>query len=95
MTYIYVFNLKPEHIVEVAKGEFWIKTTRQKTNTLVKGSIIAKGIGYYRKIMLIFTVMEFDQPDTRERFIQYVTKVYPDRLADELLERALKWIDLI
>ena len=42
--------------------------------------------------MNIFTVMEFDRSDTREGFLQYVAKSYPDRPAEEILERALNWI---
>jgi len=45
--------------------------------------------------MLIFTVMEFDLPENKEAFLEYVKNYYPDRPAEELLERALKWIDLI
>lgn len=42
--------------------------------------------------MLIFTAMEFDQPETREAFLQYATKFYPDRPAEELLGLVIKWI---
>ncbi|AMP97403.1 hypothetical protein AY601_0447 [Pedobacter cryoconitis] len=45
--------------------------------------------------MLILTVMEFNHPDTRNRFYEYASKYYSDRPADELLERALKWIHRI
>lgn len=44
--------------------------------------------------ILILTVMEFDEPNTREAFLQYVEKYYPDRPAKELLEKALKSINL-
>jgi len=44
LAYIDVFNLKPEHIVEVAEGEFWIKTTRQKTNTPVIVPLLPKAL---------------------------------------------------
>lgn len=45
--------------------------------------------------MLILTVREFDHLDSRKAFLEYATKYYPDRPAEELLERALKWIDLV
>jgi len=45
--------------------------------------------------LLIFTVMEFDRPDTREGFLQYVTKFYPDRPGEELLDRVLMWINQV
>ncbi len=43
--------------------------------------------------MLILTVMEFNRTDTRDAFIQHVTKFYPDRPAEEILEQTLKRID--
>lgn len=43
--------------------------------------------------MIILTVMEFDQSDTKEAFLQYTTKFYPQRPAEELLERALNSIN--
>ncbi len=49
LAYIDVFNLKPEHIVEVAKGEFWIKTTRQKTNTPVTVPLLPKALHIIEK----------------------------------------------
>lgn len=45
--------------------------------------------------MLIFTVMEFDLPENKEAFLKYAKNYYPDRPAEDLLESALKWIDLI
>jgi hypothetical protein len=45
--------------------------------------------------MLILTVMEFDRPDKKEAFIEYAKKYYPDRPAEQLLERVLKWIDMV
>lgn len=44
LAYIDVFNLSPSHIVEVAEGEFWIKTTRQKTNTPVTVPLLPKAL---------------------------------------------------
>lgn len=49
LAYIDVFNLRPEHIVEVAEGEFWIKTTRQKTNTPVTVPLLPKAIDIIQK----------------------------------------------
>lgn len=43
--------------------------------------------------MLILTGMEFERPAIREEFLQYATKFYPTRQAEELLERALKYFD--
>jgi len=45
--------------------------------------------------MLILIMMEFDRLETKEKFLQYATTFYPDRPADELLEKALKYIDQI
>lgn len=45
--------------------------------------------------MLIFTVMEFDRPDTREAFLKYNKKYYLGRPAEEVLERTLKWVDQV
>lgn len=45
--------------------------------------------------MLILTMMEFDQPDTREAFLKYVEVYYPNRPAKEILDRTLKWHELI
>jgi len=49
LAYIDVFNLKPEHIVEVAEGEFWIKTQRQKTHTPVTVPILPKALRIIEK----------------------------------------------
>ena len=49
LAYIDVFNLKPEHIAEVAKGEFWIKTLRQKTNTPVTVPLLPKALHIIEK----------------------------------------------
>lgn len=49
LAYIDVFNLKPEHIVEVAEGEFWIKTKRQKTNTPVIVPLLPKALHIIEK----------------------------------------------
>ncbi len=49
LSYIDVFNLRPEHIVDVAEGEFWIKTSRQKTNTPVKVPLLPKALNIIEK----------------------------------------------
>jgi len=49
LAYIDVFNLKPEHIVEVAEGEYWIKTTRQKTNTPVTVPLLPMALDILKK----------------------------------------------
>lgn len=49
LAYIDVFNLKPCHIVEVAEGDFWIKTTRQKTNTPVTVPVLPKALAIIEK----------------------------------------------
>lgn len=49
LAYIDVFNLKPAHIVEVAEGEFWIKTTRQKTHTPVTVPLLPKALAIIEK----------------------------------------------
>lgn len=45
--------------------------------------------------MLIFTVMEFERPETLKAFLEYVNKFYPERPAGEILEGILKWSDRI
>jgi len=49
LSYIDVFNLKPCHVVEIAEGEFWIKTTRQKTNTPIRVPILPKALAILDK----------------------------------------------
>lgn len=49
LAYIDVFNLTPSRIVEVSKGEFWIKTTRQKTNTPVTVPLLPKALAVIEK----------------------------------------------
>lgn len=44
LAYIDVFNLNPSNIVEISEGEFWIKTTRQKTNTSVRVPLLPMAI---------------------------------------------------
>jgi len=49
LAYIDVFNLAPSNIVEISEGEFWIKTTRQKTNTAVTVPLLPKAMAIIEK----------------------------------------------
>jgi integrase len=49
LAYIDVFNLRPSHIVEINEGDFWIRTTRQKTNTPVTVPILPKALAILQK----------------------------------------------
>ncbi len=49
LAYIDVFNLRPSHIAEVSEGDFWIKTTRQKTNTPVTVPLLPKALAIIEK----------------------------------------------
>lgn len=49
LAYIDVFNLNPSHIVEIAEGEFWIKTSRQKTNTPITVPLLPKPLAIIEK----------------------------------------------
>ncbi|MDO7743501.1 MAG: site-specific integrase [Pedobacter sp.] len=49
LAYIDVFNLRPSHITEVSEGDFWIKTIRQKTNTMVTVPLLPKALAIIEK----------------------------------------------
>lgn len=45
--------------------------------------------------MLILTVMDFELQETMKEFLKYTEDNYPDIQAIEILERAVKWVDLV
>lgn len=45
--------------------------------------------------MLILTVMEFEPQETMKAFLKYAEANYPGRPAIEILERTVKWVDLV
>ncbi len=49
LAYIDVFNLTPANLVEKTKNSIWIKTNRQKTNTVVKVPLLPKALAIIEK----------------------------------------------